>query len=66
MYALCGFSNIALKGIQIGGLTPTAPSKAKDLAAVAVRALLAGIIMCFMKAAIAGMRLTHHYFLLKS
>ena len=65
-YALCGFSNIASIGIQIGSLTPMAPSKAKDLASVAVRALLAAMTVCFMKAAIAGMRLTHHYFLLKS
>nr|XP_054774837.1 solute carrier family 28 member 3-like [Lytechinus pictus] len=53
-YALCGFANIGSIGIQLGGLTPMAPSKAKDLAAVAVRALIAGTIACFMTACIAG------------
>eukprot|EP00057_Strongylocentrotus_purpuratus_P015602 XP_011670076.1 PREDICTED: solute carrier family 28 member 3 isoform X2 [Strongylocentrotus purpuratus] len=53
-YALCGFANIGSIGIQIGGLTPMAPSKAKDLAAVAVRALIAGTVACFMTACIAG------------
>ena len=65
-YALCGFSNIASIGIQIGGLTPMAPSKAKDLAAVAVRALVAGIIVCFMKASIAGEKLLQPYFFSKN
>ncbi|XP_071506310.1 solute carrier family 28 member 3-like [Diadema antillarum] len=53
-YALCGFANIGSIGIQLGGLTPLAPSKAADLAAVAVRALIAGTVACFMTACIAG------------
>ncbi|XP_071478847.1 solute carrier family 28 member 3-like [Diadema antillarum] len=53
-YALCGFANIGSIGIQLGGLTPLAPEKRADLAAVAIRALVAGTIACFMTACIAG------------
>lgn len=53
-YALCGFANFSSIGIQIGGLAPLAPSRRQDLATVAVRALVAGTIACFMTACIAG------------
>ncbi|KAJ8032077.1 Solute carrier family 28 member 3 [Holothuria leucospilota] len=33
-YALCGFSNVGAIGIQLGGLTPMAPSRASDFAEV--------------------------------
>ncbi|XP_071829718.1 solute carrier family 28 member 3-like [Apostichopus japonicus] len=54
-YALCGFSNVGSIGIQLGGLTPMAPSRAGDLASVALRALIAGSIACFTTACIAGL-----------
>lgn len=54
-YALCGFSNVSAIGIQLGGLTPMAPSRASDLAEVALRALIAGSIACFMTACVAGL-----------
>ncbi|XP_022111135.1 solute carrier family 28 member 3-like isoform X2 [Acanthaster planci] len=53
-YALCGFANLGSVGIQLGGLTPMAPSRKGDLASVAVRALIAGTVACFMTACIAG------------
>ncbi|XP_058528754.1 solute carrier family 28 member 3 [Ochotona princeps] len=53
-YALCGFSNIGSLGIVIGGLTSMAPSRKRDIAAGAVRALIAGTISCFMTACVAG------------
>ncbi|PIK49129.1 putative solute carrier family 28 member 3-like [Apostichopus japonicus] len=53
-YALCGFSNFSSIGIQLGGLTPMAPERRGDLASVALRALIAGSIACFMTACIAG------------
>ncbi|XP_071829074.1 solute carrier family 28 member 3-like [Apostichopus japonicus] len=53
-YALCGFSNFSAIGIQLGGLTPMAPSRASDLADVAMRALIAGSTACFMTACVAG------------
>jgi concentrative nucleoside transporter, CNT family len=54
-YALCGFSNFASIGIQIGGIGAIAPGQRANLAAFGVRALVAGTIACFMTAAIAGM-----------
>jgi len=53
-YALCGFSNFGAIGIQLGALGAMAPSRRKDLALVAVRAMIAGNVACFMTACIAG------------
>ena len=53
-YALCGFANFSSIGIQIGGMGPLAPSRKTDMAKVAIRALVAGTIACFMTACIAG------------
>lgn len=54
-YALCGFANFSSIGIQIGGMGPLAPSRKTDMAKVAIRALVAGTIACFMTACIAGL-----------
>lgn len=54
-YALCGFSNIASIGIQIGGIGAMAPGKRAVLSKLGFRALLAGSIACFLTACIAGM-----------
>ncbi|KAB1252216.1 Solute carrier family 28 member 3 [Camelus dromedarius] len=54
-YALCGFANIGSLGIVIGGLTSITPSRKRDIASGAVRALIAGTIACFMTACIAGL-----------
>ncbi|XP_072165400.1 solute carrier family 28 member 3-like [Diadema setosum] len=53
-YALCGFANIGSIGIVLGGLIPMAPERKKDMTAVAIRALVAGTVACFMTACIAG------------
>nr|XP_023490764.1 solute carrier family 28 member 3-like isoform X1 [Equus caballus]XP_023490765.1 solute carrier family 28 member 3-like isoform X1 [Equus caballus]XP_023490766.1 solute carrier family 28 member 3-like isoform X1 [Equus caballus]XP_023490767.1 solute carrier family 28 member 3-like isoform X1 [Equus caballus] len=53
-YALCGFANFGSLGIVIGGLTSMAPSRKRDIASGAVRALIAGTVACFMTACIAG------------
>ena len=53
-YALCGFSNFSSIAIQIGGIGGIAPSRKKDLAALGLRALLAGSFACFMTASVAG------------
>ncbi len=54
-YALCGFSNIASVGIQIGGIGTLAPNQRSTLAAIGVRALLGGSIACFLTACVACM-----------
>jgi concentrative nucleoside transporter, CNT family len=54
-YALCGFSNFASIGIQIGGIGALAPNQKASLSKLGLRALLGGTIACFFTAAIAGM-----------
>lgn len=54
-YALCGFSNFASIGIQIGGISALAPSQQHNLASLGIKALIGGSLACFMTAAIAGM-----------
>lgn len=54
-YALCGFANFASIGIQIGGITPLAPSRKTDLSRLAVRAMLGGALASSCTAAVAGM-----------
>jgi len=53
-YALCGFANFGSIGVQIGGLSPLAPNQRGTLLRVALRAMIAGNIACFMTACIAG------------
>lgn len=53
-YALCGFSNFASIGIQIGGIGALAPGQRKNLTELGLLALVGGTIACFMTAVIAG------------
>lgn len=53
-YALCGFANIGSVGIQLGGITPLAPSRKSDIAQLALRAMLGGAMASWMTATIAG------------
>ena len=54
-YALCGFANFASIGIQIGGISPLAPTRKSDIARISLRAMLGGSIATCMTATIAGM-----------
>lgn len=45
---------MASMGVQLGGLGPMAPNRIPDMSRVAVRALIAGTIACFMTACVAG------------
>lgn len=54
-YALCGFSNFASIGIQIGGIGALAPNQKTSLSQLGLRALLGGTVACFFTAAMAGM-----------
>lgn len=53
-YALCGFAHIASLAIFVGGTAALVPERRRDLAAVAVRALLAANLACLMVGAVAG------------
>ncbi|MEZ6014875.1 MAG: nucleoside transporter C-terminal domain-containing protein [Planctomycetota bacterium] len=54
-YALCGFANFSSIGIQIGGISPLAPERRKDISQLALRAMLGGAFASWMTATIAGM-----------
>ena len=53
-YALCGFSNFASIGIQLGGIGAMAPDRKKDLAKLVTRAMFGGAIASWLTATIAG------------
>ncbi|MBK9270104.1 MAG: Na+ dependent nucleoside transporter [Saprospiraceae bacterium] len=53
-YALCGFSNFASIGIQIGGISAIAPGQRNVLTSFGLLALIGGTIACLMTACIAG------------
>lgn len=55
IYALCGFSNLGSIGITLGGLTPLAPERTKDLTQLVVSAMISGNLACFMTACIAAL-----------
>jgi CNT family concentrative nucleoside transporter len=54
-YALCGFSNIASIGIQIGGIGALAPNQRPTLAQLGVKSLIGGSIATFLMACVASM-----------
>lgn len=54
-YALCGFSNFASIGIQIGGVSAIAPGQRGNLIRLGLRAMIGGTIACLLTAAIARM-----------
>jgi CNT family concentrative nucleoside transporter len=54
-YALCGFSNFASIGIQIGGIGALAPTRKGMLSELGVKALIGGTLTCLLTGAIAGM-----------
>ncbi len=53
-FALCGFANFSSIAIQIGGISPLAPSRRPDLASLGLRAVLGGTLANLMTATIAG------------
>ncbi len=54
-YILCGFSNFASIGIQIGGIGALAPSRRGDLSRLGIRALIAGTFASLFTAVVVGM-----------
>lgn len=53
-YALTGFANFSSIGIQIGGIGGMAPERRSDLARLGLRAMIGGMLACFMTACVAG------------
>jgi CNT family concentrative nucleoside transporter len=56
-YILCGFSNFASIGIQIGGIGTLIPNRKGLLSKLGMRALLGGTLACLFTAVMVGMLL---------
>jgi concentrative nucleoside transporter, CNT family len=56
-YALCGFANFSSIAIQIGGISPMAPHRKKDIAGLGMKAVLGGSLATLMTATLAGILL---------
>lgn len=56
-YALCGFSNFASIGIQVGGIGALAPERRRELTEIAFKAMLGGTLACCMTGCIAAVLL---------
>ena len=54
-YALCGFANFSSIAIQIGGIGALAPERRGELAALGLRAMVGGLLACYMTATIVGL-----------
>ncbi len=53
-YALCGFANFGSVAIQIGGIGALVPQRRKDLAQVGLKAMVGGLLACYMTACVVG------------
>jgi len=53
-YALCGFAHLASMAIFVGGISALAPDRVRNIGMVALRALLAATLACFLTACVAG------------
>jgi len=54
-YALCGFSNFTSVAIQIGGISTLVPERRADLAKLGLRAMVGGLLACYLTATVAGL-----------
>ncbi|KZC05789.1 Solute carrier family 28 member 3, partial [Dufourea novaeangliae] len=57
-FAICGFANPGSIGITLGVLTSLAPERKEQIASTVLRAFVAGSVVCFLTASIAGMLIT--------
>ncbi|MFO7303096.1 MAG: nucleoside transporter C-terminal domain-containing protein [Acidobacteriota bacterium] len=53
-YALSGFANFASIAIQIGGISPLAPERRRDIAALGLKAMIGGALASYALASVAG------------
>jgi CNT family concentrative nucleoside transporter len=53
-YALCGFANFSSIAIQIGGIGALAPTRRADLARLGLKSMIAGLLACYLFAAVVG------------
>lgn len=50
----CGFANFVSMGIQIGGIGQLVPERKKEIAQLALRAMLGGTLVTMMTASVVG------------
>jgi CNT family concentrative nucleoside transporter len=53
-YALCGFANFSSIAIQVGGIGSLAPERRAEMAKLGLRAMIGGLLACYLTATIAG------------
>jgi CNT family concentrative nucleoside transporter len=53
-YALCGFANLGSIGIMVGGLSAMVPERRAEIAGLAMRSLLSGVMATLLTAAVVG------------
>lgn len=56
-FALCGFANFSSIAIQVGGIGSLAPERRGDMARLGFRAMIAGLLACYLSSCIAGVLL---------
>ncbi len=56
-YALCGFANFSSIAIQIGGIGALAPERRGDFAKIGLRAMIAGLLACYLFTCVVGILL---------
>ena len=59
-YALCGFANIASIGVQIGAFRTLAPNRNREIAQLALRAMIGGALASWITACVAALFLPFH------
>lgn len=53
-FALCGFANFSSIAIQIGGISPLAPERQKDIASLGLKAVFGGVLATLLTGTLAG------------
>lgn len=56
-FALCGFANFASIAIQVGGIGSLAPERRGEMARLGFKAMLGGLLACYLSASVAGVLL---------
>lgn len=56
-FALCGFANFSSIAIQVGGIGSLAPERRGEMARLGFKAMLGGLLACYLSASVAGVLL---------
>ena len=56
-FALCGFANFSSIAIQVGGIGSLAPERRGEMARLGLRAMIGGLLACYLTSCVAGVLL---------